>query len=995
VLQKGDIQAQLYFLFKSKSTCDTIVVANDTEATRAKDICGFCGFDTYVLPDFRAHFMEDLLSYTVEIQAICDTLKKFHQNKNRNKILISPICTISYKLPSIECFSDIKLEFGQTINIEKLKNNLYNWAYYFVDIVSTQGEVSIRGDIIDIMGLSKNSSYRISLFGDEIESIRYFDIENQRSYKDEIEHIKISPAFLSLNDIQFENIMKKINNDQNTSFTKDIHSFGFWYLDELSTTYITDNTHISASAIEYIDEMYETYTKKIKKDIFLSLPCLIQDTNIKSITYNNIDELLQLHNKKNITIVSNNQAKLERYKLTNRDFNYIFKPYIINLLCRDELIISLNQKHKQKKQQKSTIILDELKPGELVVHEIHGIGRFDKIDTIKELGAKQDYLSITYQNNDILLVPVENINVVDRYITNSNDMGILDRLGKKSFDKLKQKVREKLFDIANEIIKTAAIREMTKGLYIDTSGVELKKFQNLSNFEYTQGQIDAINDIFADMSSYKVMDRVLSGDVGFGKTEVAINAMVACAINGYQSILISPTTILSSQHYKTFEQRFQTEGFKIARLDGKSTTKQKSIVKQNLIDGKLDMVVGTHSLLNAKFKNLSLVVLDEEHKFGVKQKEKLKLLGQNIHILSMSATAIPRTLNQALSKIKTISTLPLPPKDRLPVRTYVKEFDDKAIKEIVLREKRRAGQVFYIYNNIKTINFKKRYLEELIPDIKVQVIHSKVPQNQAQKILEDFIDGKFDILLGTTIVESGLHIPNANSIIVDAADRFGIADLHQLRGRVGRSDKEGFCYFFIQNKDEITNDATKRLSALQSSSYLGSGRDLAYHDLQIRGGGNIIGTAQSGHIKHIGYSLYLKMLESVLSSLTTQDYQTKQNKTINIKLNISAYISGDTISSDKVRLELYRRLGRCDDITQVYDIFEEIEDRFGKVDIYTKQFIDLIILKIKSRNKNIKKIINYENNITVVYNNDKQIKFESKSKDDEDIINSIFEYLSA
>jgi transcription-repair coupling factor (superfamily II helicase) len=832
------------------------------------------------------------------------------------------------------------------------------------------------------------------LFGDEIESIRCFDIQHQKSFKDELESVEISPAFLSLSDKQFENISQQINDSQSSNFIKDIHSLGFWFLDELSQSYITKETYISQKAKDELDEVYTIPEQKITKNSLAKLSMFAQTTTTKTIIPNNIEELITLHKNKKVVIISNSRAKLERYKLQNRGFDYIYQPYIINLLCDNELIISVNHQYTQRKKHKIKIILDELKPGELVVHEIHGVGKFDKIDTIKESNSTKDYVVLIYQNNDKLLIPMENIDTIDRYITNSGDMGMLDKLGKRSFAKLKEKVREKLFDIASSIINTAAKRELTKGIYIDTSGAELNKFQTLAMFEYTDGQKQAIEDIFADISSYKVMDRVLSGDVGFGKTEVAINAMVACAINGFQSILIAPTTILSSQHYRTFEERFASKGFKIERLDGKSTTKQKNIVKQKLQNGELDMVVGTHSLLNTKFKNLALVVLDEEHKFGVKQKEKLKLLGENIHILSMSATPIPRTLNQALSKVKSISVLPHPPKDRLPVRTYIKEFDEKAIKEIILREKRRAGQVFYIYNNIKTINFKKQFLEELIVGINVQVIHSKVPQNQNQKILEDFTQGKIDILLGTTIVESGLHIPNANTMIVDGACRFGIADLHQLRGRVGRSHHEGFCYFFVTDKNSITQDANKRLTALQSNSYLGSGQALAYQDLQIRGGGNILGTAQSGHIKHIGYSLYLKMLEEALNTLSHQENKTTKNNTpINIQLNITAYISSDTVNSDRVRLELYRRLGQCVDVDEVYDIYEEIEDRFGQTDIYTKQFIDLITIKIKAKNKNIKQILNYEKNITIVFNDDKQHKLVSMSKDDKDILNCVLKHL--
>jgi transcription-repair coupling factor (superfamily II helicase) len=339
-----------------------------------------------------------------------------------------------------------------------------------------------------------------------------------------------------------------------------------------------------------------------------------------------------------------------------------------------------------------------------------------------------------------------------------------------------------------------------------------------------------------------------------------------------------------------------------------------------------------------------------------------------------------------------MSRLTTPPKERLGVRTYVKEYDEKLIKEIVLREKRRGGQLFYIHNNIASIEAKKDDLLNILPNLKIQIIHSQIPQAKSEKIIEEFSDGKFDILLATSIVESGLHLPNANTIIIDGADRFGIADLHQLRGRVGRSDKEGFCYFVVENKNHITQDAVKRLVALESNSYLGSGQALAYQDLEIRGGGNIIGEAQSGHIKQIGYSLYLKMLEDALATLSGE--KEDQKAQVDVKLAISAYISSELISEDRVRLELYRRLSQCTDMPGVYVIEEEIEDRFGKLDINTKQFLQLIEIKIKALNKNITNISNYEQNISFTYTDEKKEMVKSTSKDDDDIINAVLKYLN-
>ncbi|MFY4820266.1 DEAD/DEAH box helicase, partial [Aliarcobacter butzleri] len=516
-------------------------------------------------------------------------------------------------------------------------------------------------------------------------------------------------------------------------------------------------------------------------------------------------------------------------------------------------------------------------------------------------------------------------------------------------------------------------------------------FQKSAGFEYTKDQKRSIKEIFDDLSSGRVMDRLLSGDVGFGKTEVAMNALLAVILDGYQTIFVCPTTLLATQHYHSIQKRLESFGIRVAKLDGKTTAKEKTSIKKGLENGDIKLVIGTHSLLDIKTSNLALVIIDEEHKFGVKQKEKLKQLREDVHIFSMSATPIPRTLNLALSKLKGMSSLLTPPSERLGVRTYVKEYSEKLIKEIILREKRRGGQLFYVHNNIASIEAKKKDIEAIVPNIKIDIIHSQIKPEQAEKIIEAFENKEFDILLATSIVESGIHLPNANSIIIDGADRFGIADLHQLRGRVGRSNKEGYCYYVVEDKKSITDDAVKRLVALESNSYLGSGTALAHQDLEIRGGGNIIGEAQSGHIKQIGYGLYLKMLEDTLATLSGDEKSEK--KAVDIKLAISAYISDEYISEDRVRLELYRRLSKASDIQEVYSIEEEMEDRFGKPDIVTKQFIELIIIKILALKLGIQTISSYEMNITFTKADDTKESIKSPSKDDDDIINTTLRYL--
>jgi len=979
---------------KRLKECQLIIVNDDRQAQIATDIVSFLGFKPFVLADFRANFGDDLLSFSDELHEITKTLGDYYSYKKQDKILISPIRTISFSLPKEKCFESFTINFADTLKIDELKSKLYNWGYYFVDIVTSEGEVSIRGDIIDICPLGSEAGFRISLFDDEVESIRKFDIEDQKSSKEEIETISINPAFLALDEKSFEEINEQVQTVSSDAFIKDIHSLGFWYLGDLGE-YLPQNLNsfITLEALDELEEVYVFEEKRINKDKFLLTPQIYNSKNYQEINPANIKEFISFHKDKKITIISGTEAKVKGYDLDLNDKNikYIFDNQIINLVGNNEVIISLNKEVKKRRKKKVKLVLDELQYNDFVVHEKHGIGQYKGIEPVSVMGAKRDFVIVQYQGEDKLLIPVENIDLIDRYVADGNSYAVVDKLGKGSFAKLKEKVKDRLFAIANDIIKLAAARELVNGIKINTDKKILQDFQKSAGFEYTKDQKRSIKEIFDDLSSGRVMDRLLSGDVGFGKTEVAMNALLAVILDGYQAIFVCPTTLLTTQHFHSIQKRLDTFGISVAKLDGKTSAKEKTAIKKGLENGDIKLVIGTHSLLEIKTSNLALVIIDEEHKFGVKQKEKLKHLREDVHIFSMSATPIPRTLNLALSKLKGMSSLLTPPSERLGVRTYVKEYNEKLIKEVILREKRRGGQLFYVHNNIASIEAKKVNIEAIVPNIKIDIIHSQIKPDHAEKIIEAFENKEFDILLATSIVESGIHLPNANSIIIDGADRFGIADLHQLRGRVGRSNKEGYCYYVVEDKKQITDDAVKRLVALESNSYLGSGTALAHQDLEIRGGGNIIGEAQSGHIKQIGYGLYLKMLEDTLASLSGDEKA--QKKTVDIKLAISAYISDEYISEDRVRLELYRRLSRASDIQEVYSIEEEMEDRFGKPDVVTKQFIELIIIKILALKLGIQTISSYEMNITFTKENDTKETIKSPSKDDDDIINTTLRYL--
>jgi transcription-repair coupling factor (superfamily II helicase) len=994
-------QSNLYELLQNqKLDFELLVTSDDKEALSLADILSYKGYKPYILSDLRVNPNDDLLPFSTELADIFKILKKYYHSNSPKKILISPLRTISFKLPKKECFGSFDIEFASEIDFKNLKDKLYNWGYYFVDIVSTVNEVSFRGDVIDIYAPNYDNPIRFSLFDTEIESIRFFDIASQKSYKEEIEKVSIEPAFFALSDDRFEDITKQIDEDDSNILIKDIHSLGFWHLGDLSH-YLIQNLKsiVTYEALSEIEEAYIFDELRVAKEEFLSSFLIPQAKEYQDITIADTKDFISNHNNKSITILSNTQAKIDALELDselikNNNIKFETSSLIINILGRSDLIISLNKQSQKRRAKKPKFLIDELKIGEFVVHQNYGIGKFEAIEQVKILGGIRDFVKIAYQGDDKLLLPVENLNMVDRYVASSGMLPVIDKLGKGTFVKLKAKVKAKLFAIASDIIRLASLREVSKGLKIGSQKLEISLFQKSAGFEYTDDQKRSINEIFDDFESGKVMDRLLSGDVGFGKTEVALNAILATFLDGYQSLFIAPTTLLVNQHFETIRDRLAEFGVRFAKLNSKTSAKEKKTILQGLEDGTIDLVVGTHSLLNVKCKSLALIVVDEEHKFGVKQKEKLKSIRSNVHILSMSATPIPRTLNLALSKLKGMSKLETAPNERVGTRTYVKEYEDKVIKEIVLREKRRGGQIFYIYNNIATIEQKRDELHEILPELKIEIMHSKITPAQSDKILADFGDNKFDILLSTSIVESGLHLPNSNTIIIDGADRFGIADLHQLRGRVGRGNKEGFCYFLVNNKYTITPEATKRLSALESNSYLGSGSALAYFDLEIRGGGNIVGEAQSGNIKQIGYSLYLKMLEDALATLSGEMDDDEENIEVDIKLTIKAYISDMYISESRVRLELYRRLSQAKTKFELYEIQDEVEDRFGKLDEPTRQFFELIIIKILASNKNIKTVSNYGQNITITYNDGKKEVIKAKSKDDDDLIRSVLEKLN-
>ncbi|GAA6824664.1 transcription-repair-coupling factor [Helicobacter pylori] len=989
------IQSSLYRALNKGFDYQILACKDFKESELAKEVISYFKPNTKAIlfPEFRAKKNDDLRSFFEEFLQLLGGLREFYQalENKQEAIIIAPISALLHPLPKKELLESFKITLLEKYNLKDLKDKLFYYGYEILDLVEVEGEASFRGDIVDIYA-PNSKAYRLSFFDMECESIKELDPTTQMSLKEDLLEIEIPPTLFSLNEPSYKDLKTKVEQSPLNSFSKDLTSFGLWFLGEKAQDLLSVyKSVISPRALEEIQELASLNELDGERFKFLEVLENAQGYEDLEIHAHALEGFIALHSHHKITLLAPNKTILDNVlgTIEKSSIQCVIAPFVLNFKTPDGIFISLNSFERKKKRQKSKLALNELNPGEWVVHDDYGVGVFSQLVQHSILGSKRDFLEIAYFGEDKLLLPVENLHLIARYVAQSDSVPAKDRLGKGSFLKLKAKVRAKLLEIASKIIELAAERNLILGKKMDTHLAELEVFKSHAGFEYTSDQEKAIAEISKDLSSKRVMDRLLSGDVGFGKTEVAMHAIFCAFLNGFQSALVVPTTLLAHQHFETLRVRFENFGVKVARLDRYASEKNKLLKAVEL--GLVDVLVGTHAIFCAKFKNLGLVVVDEEHKFGVKQKEALKELSKSVHFLSMSATPIPRTLNMALSQIKGISSLKIPPTDRKPSRTFLKEKNDELLKEIIHRELRRNGQIFYIHNHIASISKVKTKLEDLIPKLKIAILHSQINASESEEIMLEFAKGNYQVLLCTSIVESGIHLPNANTIIIDNAQNFGLADLHQLRGRVGRGKKEGFCYFLIEDQKSLNEQALKRLLALEKNSYLGSGESIAYHDLEIRGGGNLLGQDQSGHIKNIGYALYTRMLEDAIYELSGG--KKRLEKSVEIQLSVSAFLNPELIASDSLRLDLYHRLSLCENIDEVGQIHEEIEDRFGKIDDLSAQFLQIIMLKILANQLGIIKLSNFNQNITITYSDEKKESLKAPSKDDNDILKTLLKHL--
>lgn len=656
-------------------------------------------------------------------------------------------------------------------------------------------------------------------------------------------------------------------------------------------------------------------------------------------------------------------------------FDQINGFYSDNLAVISENIL-LGEKIKRRNKQKlSKRILEEgfaLKQKDLVVHMQHGIGRFEGLETMDIGGNKNDFLKITYKNNDNLFVPVEDIDLITKY-SGENSLIELDILGGTNWKNRCQKARNRIKIIAKKLINLAAKRKIQKAAIVDVESGFYDEFKNDFPFVETEDQLKAIEEIEQDLIKGYPMDRLICGDVGFGKTEIAMRAAFIAASSGYQVAIITPTTLLCRQHYNNFLQRFSKTKFNISSLYRMNTVAKNREVRSGMENGDVNIVVGTHAILakNTKFNNLGLIILDEEQHFGVAQKERIKEFKSEIHLLSLSATPIPRTMQMSLSGIKEMSIIATPPIDRIAIRNFVMPYDSVIVKEALMREYQRGGKSFFVVPKIADLRQVEKHLKDLVPEIKIRSAHGQMKPDELDEIMNDFYDNKFDILLSTTIIESGIDIADANTIIIYKAEYFGLAQLYQLRGRVGRGKIRAYSYLMSSAGRKLTKNSVKKLEVMQNIDALGAGFSIASHDMDIRGAGNIIGDEQSGHIKDTGIELYQSMLNEAIENISNEEVKSIDNYQVKIKLGLSLLISEEYISDIDLRMSIYKRIGNIKSTQEKDGIEMELVDRFGKMPQEVHNLLEISYLKILAKKINIAKIESKGKDIVIEFKNNK------------------------
>ena len=859
------------------------------------------------------------------------------------KVVITNLMGYLHFLPSKSKERKLSLKSDTDIKRDDLINTLEEFGYKKTSVVTATGEYALRGFIADIFPFEENHPIRIEFFGDEIESIKYFDEESQRSTEN-INDIDILPVDeitsdekSSLTDYLKEPTIFKYNNQQIMANYKKLQEEIVEYIEnnpDKDSKYMFDLKDLNEQDIIYLDTLNVSDT-----GINLNAKQISNYNSDFELLKDNVDKFIRDNKEVYFCITNKPLEKMIKgiipdIKILNTRINngFILDKYVVigenDILGTKNYTIKYHNNYKLGRKIKD---YDQLQVGDYVVHAMHGIGIYAGLITLERNGIKKDYIQINYYGNDKIYVPASNIGNVYKYSANEDAHPQVNKLNSSSWEKKKRSITKRIKDISEELIKLYSARNAITREKYKTYEEELL-FANSFIYNETPDQTKAIKEIDNDLISTRPMDRLLCGDVGFGKTEVAFRSMFKTILNNKQVLYLCPTTILSKQQYENAVERFKDYPIEIALLNRFTTPKEKNRIIDGLAKGAIDLVFGTHRLLSddVKFNKLGLMVVDEEQRFGVLHKEKIKEYKNDINVLTLSATPIPRTLKMALSGLRDLSVIDTAPVNRYPIQTYVLAENDMVIKDAIYKELSRNGQVFILYNNIAKMESKLDHLRRLVPEAKIVAAHGQMTKTELENIMEDFINHEFDILLCTTIIETGIDIPNTNTLIVFDADHFGLSQLYQLRGRVGRSNRIAYAYLFYDNRKVLNDLAVKRLQAIKEFTELGSGYKIAMRDLAIRGAGDILGSEQAGFVDTVGISLYLKMLEDEMKRQRGEEvYEEDESNSL---LNVETHVKDSYVSDEDIKIEIHQKINEIDSYNKLLEIKSELEDRFGKVD---------------------------------------------------------------
>ncbi|HEU7698920.1 TPA: transcription-repair coupling factor [Streptococcus pneumoniae] len=1015
-----------------------------------------------------APMVEFLMSSQEKIISRVEALR-FLTDSSKKGILVCNIAASRLILPSPNAFKDsiVKISVGEEYDQHAFIHQLKENGYRKVTQVQTQGEFSLRGDILDIFEISQLEPCRIEFFGDEIDGIRSFEVETQLSKENKTE-LTIFPAsdmLLREKDYQrgqsalekqisktlspilksyLEEILSSFHQKQSHADSRKFLSLCYdktWtvfdYIEKDTPIFFDDYQKLmnqyevferdlaqyfteelqnskAFSDMQYFSDIEQIYKKQSPVTFFSNLQKGLGNLKFDKIYQFNqypmqeffnqfsfLKEEIERYKKMDYTIIlqsSNSMGSktledmLEEYqiKLDSRDKTSICKESV-NLIegnlrhgfhFVDEKILLITEheifqkklKRRFRRQHVSNAErlkdYNELEKGDYVVHHIHGIGQYLGIETIEIKGIHRDYVSVQYQNGDQISIPVEQIHLLSKYISSDGKAPKLNKLNDGHFKKAKQKVKNQVEDIADDLIKLYSERSQLKGFAFSADDDDQDAFDDAFPYVETDDQLRSIEEIKRDMQASQPMDRLLVGDVGFGKTEVAMRAAFKAVNDHKQVVILVPTTVLAQQHYTNFKERFQNFAVNIDVLSRFRSKKEQTATLEKLKNGQVDILIGTHRVLSKDvvFADLGLMIIDEEQRFGVKHKETLKELKKQVDVLTLTATPIPRTLHMSMLGIRDLSVIETPPTNRYPVQTYVLEKNDSVIRDAVLREMERGGQVYYLYNKVDTIVQKVSELQELIPEASIGYVHGRMSEVQLENTLLDFIEGQYDILVTTTIIETGVDIPNANTLFIENADHMGLSTLYQLRGRVGRSNRIAYAYLMYRPEKSISEVSEKRLEAIKGFTELGSGFKIAMRDLSIRGAGNLLGKSQSGFIDSVGFELYSQLLEEAIAKRNgNANANTRTKGNAELILQIDAYLPDTYISDQRHKIEIYKKIRQIDNRVNYEELQEELIDRFGEYPDVVAYLLEIGLVKSCLDKVFVQRVERKDNKITIQF----------------------------